>query len=301
MRKLTSTEFIEKAVAVHGNKFDYSKVEYKNTLNKIIIICNVHGQFSQAPNDHLKGSGCPSCFGNRKLTLSKFIQKANTIHNHTYDYTRSNYVNNDVKIIIICKSHGEFSQTPQSHCDGRGCPLCGTNSSYLKRKKKLDQFIYEANLIHYNKYDYSKTEYIRAHCIIAIICKKHGLFNQRASAHLDGQGCPKCGFSISKAERKWLDSLNVQDNYRQKSLTINCKKYRVDAFDPTTNTIYEFYGDYWHGNPKVYNQNDINNHNKKSFKELFDITICREKIYKECGFNVISIWESDFKKIAGKQ
>ena len=300
MRKLTCTEFIEKASFVHSDKFDYSQVQYKTTLDKIIIICKIHGQFLQAPNDHLKGSGCPSCSGNKKLTSFEFIVKASTIHKNKYTYEKTAYINNDIKVIITCCQHGDFTQIPNHHLNGSGCPICGINSSYLKRKKNLDQFIVDANLIHHNKYDYSKSDYKRAHCIITIICKKHGSFSQRASTHLDGQGCPKCGFSISKAERKWLDSLNIQDKYRQKSITINGKRYRVDAFDLTTNTIYEFYGDYWHGNPSIYDPLDINKHNKKKFKELFEVTINREKIYKDNGFNVVSIWESDFK-ISDKQ
>ncbi len=82
---------------------------------------------------------------------------------------------------------------------------------------------------------------------------------------------------------------------RQKSLFINGKKYRVDAFDSTTNTIYEFYGDFWHGNPKVYNPTDINWRNKISFAELYDKTLLRENIYLAANYKVISIWENDFK------
>jgi hypothetical protein len=123
-------------------------------------------------------------------------------------------------------------------------------------------------------------------------------FMNKANGHLNGNNCPRCkGNCISKIEIQWLDYLNVPNEYRQKSITINNKKYRIDAYNPITNTIYEFYGDYWHGNPQTYNQNSINVHNKFSFGELYKKTISREQIYKTANYNIISIWECDFKKI----
>lgn len=64
--------------------------------------------------------------------------------------------------------------------------------------------------------------------------------------------------------------------------------------------MYEFYGDYWHGNPNVYNQNYINKHNKIKFITLFNKTISRENKLKECGYKIISIWEKDFIKLKKK-
>ena len=60
-RRLTKEEFIEKARQVHGDKYDYSKVEYKNNKTKICIVCPIHGEFWQRPNDHLNGRGCDKC------------------------------------------------------------------------------------------------------------------------------------------------------------------------------------------------------------------------------------------------
>lgn len=297
MKRLTTEIFIEKAISVHGIKFDYSCANYINNNTKIIIICPIHGEFKQTPNDHLKGRGCASCFGNKKFSLDKFIEISNTIHNNKYNYSKSYYINNDTNIDIICNEHGEFAQLPSIHLTGSGCPKCGVKSSYDKRKKNRNNVINDFNIIHNNKYDYSLINYTNAHCKLTIICKKHGEFIQRASAHLLGQGCPKCGFSISKAERQWLDKLEVSEKFRQKTITINKKRYRVDAYDPVSNTIYEFYGDYWHGNPKVYNSLDINKHNKKLFGDLYKLTMDRENDYKNNGYNIISIWENDYKFI----
>ena len=60
--KTSSTkEFIDKAKKMHGDKYDYSLVHYIRSFKKVIIICPIHGQFEQTPNNHLRGCGCPYC------------------------------------------------------------------------------------------------------------------------------------------------------------------------------------------------------------------------------------------------
>jgi hypothetical protein len=58
---MTTEEFIHKAKAVHGDKYDYSKVKYINNRIKVLIICPIHGDFEQKPSNHLQGQGCPTC------------------------------------------------------------------------------------------------------------------------------------------------------------------------------------------------------------------------------------------------
>lgn len=96
---------------------------------------------------------------------------------------------------------------------------------------------------------------------------------------------------------QWLDYLKISEKYRQKTIMIDNKKYRVDAFDHNTNTIYEFYGDYWHGNNSRYKSDQINYNNKCTFGELYQRTIERENLIKQAGYTVISIWENDFRKM----
>ena len=95
-------------------------------------------------------------------------------------------------------------------------------------------------------------------------------------------------------ECKWLDTLNIPADFRNKVIKIGNKRVKVDAINLDTNTIYEFYGDYWHGNPKVYNSNDINMSNKITFGELYSRTINRERTIKNAGYKLITIWEDDF-------
>ena len=128
MKKLTKSEFIEKAKKVHGNKYDYSKIQYKGIRKKITIVCSVHGEFNQEARNHLKGSGCSKCYGNFTPTNKDFIKKASKIHQDKYDYSISKYVNSYTKIKITCPIHGVFNQTPNNHLMGSGCEKCKSKS-----------------------------------------------------------------------------------------------------------------------------------------------------------------------------
>ncbi len=185
-RYKTTEEFIEEAKAVHGDKYDYSRVNYVGTKTKVEIICPEHGSFWQTPSDHLNGKGCPSCFGNKKYTTEEFIEKVKAVHGNKYDYSRVNYVSTKVKVEIICPIHGSFWQTPTNHLKGNGCPKC------IGQNKTTEEFIEEAKAVHGDKYDYSRLNYVGTKTKVEIICPEHGSFWQTPNSHLRGGGCPKC-------------------------------------------------------------------------------------------------------------
>lgn len=188
VRKLTTSEFIKRARNIHGNKYDYSKVEYIGAVNKVCIICPKHGEFWQSPSNHTHGAGCEKCYREMlKSTTAAFVAKAIAIYGNKYDYSKVEYKGNKDKVIVICKKHGEFLVSPNSHLRGSECPTC-----YGTPKKTTEQFINEAIAKHGNKYDYSKVEYQGNKKKVCIICPEHGEFWQGAAAHLNGAGCPAC-------------------------------------------------------------------------------------------------------------
>ena len=135
---MTKTEiFINKAIQVHGNKYDYSKVNYIDCNTKVCIICPEHGEFWQSPRCHLRGRGCSLCSKNKKLTTEEFIKRAKEIHSDKYDYSKVNYVNGYTKVCIICPEHGEFWQEPHEHLRGGGCPICKDS----KLEKEIRKFL----------------------------------------------------------------------------------------------------------------------------------------------------------------
>ena len=133
--KLTQENFIEKARKIHGDKYDYSKVNYIGNKTKVCIICPKHGEFWQRPNDHLNGKGCSICAGKIKKTTEQFIEESKKNHGDKYDYSKVDYINGITKVCIICPEHGEFWQTPNDHLDGHGCPKC--NKSSLEKEVEM--------------------------------------------------------------------------------------------------------------------------------------------------------------------
>ena len=285
-------DFINKANLIHNNKYDYSLVRYKRAHDAVIIICNLHGKFKQNPNNHLSGSGCAECIGVGQSNNERFIRSARAIHGDKFDYSRINYSNNKKQITIVCHTHGEFLQTPDTHLRGGGCKICNGKEVY-----DTQSFKNKASAIHNYLYDYSKVEYVGSKNIIIIICSIHGSFKQNPHNHLNGKGCPSCSHRVSKPEKAWIKSFNNPNIVSNITINVNSKKYSVDGFDPLTNTVYEFNGDFWHGNPKFYKSSDVNRANKKTYGELYEKTLEKEKALKSAGYKVISIWENDFKEI----
>ena len=312
MRKSNTNEFISKAINKHGDKYDYSKVNYINSNTKISIICKEHGEFTQTPGSHLFGRGCMEC-GKIKTALSSkkttdiFISRSLEIHKNKYDYSKVEYNGCDNKVIIKCKEHGEFKQTTRNHLEGKGCPTCA--KSYLfgninsKQNKHTNQtFIHKANTVHENKFDYSKVEYTGYNNMVCIICKEHGEFLQKAHDHLNGRGCRRCYPNYSKSQIKWLDfisgyyNIHIQHALNNKEYLIPGTKMKADGYCKDTNTIYEFHGDLWHGNPRVFDHNKIS-YFGVNFGKLYENTLKKEETIKSLGYNLVVIWEYDWNKI----
>ena len=151
LKKHTNGEFIEKAKEIHGNKYDYSKVNYINNKTPVCIICPEHGEFWQKPNDHLSGHGCHECnCHNHIKSFSNFLKIANIVHCGKYEYDDKTYVNRQTKTRIICPEHGEFWQYPSYHLQGNGCPVCGNkcNASEQKVLFELKKHFDNENIIY---------------------------------------------------------------------------------------------------------------------------------------------------------
>jgi len=237
--------FIKKAKVIHGTKYDYSKVCYKNNRTKVKIICSKHGEFIQSPDKHLIGNGCIKC-GYEKVwnkdSSKSFINKAKKIHGDKYDYSQVNYTNSKIKLIIICSKHGEFNQEPSSHLMGAGCKKCATEIPH--NKLDTEQFIKRSKKFFGNKFDYSKAVYKDIKSDITLICPIHGEFNTNVDNHLASEisgGCKVCRYesmvkslSLSRKEfvkrakevwgNKWSYS-NAKYISGNKKIAITCSKH----------------------------------------------------------------------------
>lgn len=233
----------------------------------------------------------------KRMSTEEFKKRAATVHAGVYNYDKVLYINAHTKITIECVEHGDFLQRPHDHVKGKnGCPKCADNNRRKNHSKQaFEKFLKKANQIHNNKYTYITESYTGITDLMEIICPVHGTFRQSADVHKRGNGCQRCGSGpISKLSQHWLDSLNVSN--REQWIVIENKRYKVDGYDGNSNTIYEFLGDYWHGNPQVHDPKKINSHNKITFKELYEGTLHRLENFKNAGYNLIYIWENEYLK-----
>jgi len=297
-KKPTIEEFITRANKIHNNKYNYDEVIYVNNKTKVKIQCKIHGYFYQNPNNHLNlKQGCPECGGTVKATKEQFIEKANKSHNNRYDYSEVIYVESFTKVKINCKIHGAFYQIPTNHITRkRGCPKCKGGVVLTQ-----EEFLEKAKQIHKNRYNYDKVIYKNSISKVEIICSLHGSFKQTPNHHLGGGNCSKCSHIISQKQILWIESFHNSNIIMDYTVRINGKLYKPDGFDSTTNTIYEFNGDFWHGNPEIFKPEDINRSNKKSYGDLYKNTLRKEQALKAAGYNVISIWENDFDKLNNQE
>lgn len=250
-------------------------------------VCNYRGKvhLNQVKNMHC---GCPKCAKKLKLTLShakkEFAKQGLILLAEEYKNSKDRMCYR----CVVCGYNGsKHLNSIQSR--GTGCPRCkNTLKRTLPEVKKAFE---EQNL------ELLCTEYTNNKIKLPYRCKK---CSYKGSKRLDlvtsGSGCPICAKRpVSKISQEWLDSLGILQEYRE--LTIKDLNIRADAYDPKTNTVYEFFGDYWHGNLDVYSAEKINLHNKKTFGELYKDTLKRLNLLKSAGYNVIYIWESDFRKL----
>lgn len=254
----TRDSFIVKAVSIHGESYDYSKVEYKGTFEPVELFCKKHGTwFWVMPSRHLTNEqGCPTCsaekkqlnkagiFDGSKTIQEHFLERAGIIHGVRYDYSKVEYGrNNKVPIIITCRNpeHGDFMQSPGEHLQGKGCAKCQGIGVV-----DTDIFIEQATAVHGNRYLYHKVDYSTSKGKVEIVCQEHGSFLQSRDCHIGrAQGCPNCYTVQSKAELEliaFIEELGFK--VEQSAKVLNGK--HIDVYIPEKKLGIEYNGLFWH-------------------------------------------------------
>lgn len=178
-----------------------------------------------------------------------------------------------------------------------GCPYCTNqkicieNCLAAKYPKLLNEWDYEKNIISPNNIFSSSDEKVWWKCKEY----NHSWKTTPASRTNKKSGCPKCSKLVSKSETEWLNSLEIKNENRNVNLKINGKYISVDGYDPTTKTVFEFNGSFFHGDLRIYNPNDTNKLLKKTFGELYKRTLDKETKLLSAGYKVVTMWESDWK------
>ena len=250
----STEDFIKESQSIYGNRYDYSLVEYISSHKKVKIICPEHGVFEKSLIKH-RYQGCPKCKKDtRKYHQEDFIERSNKIHHNKYDYSLVNYVNTEINVDIICPKHGVFNQHPRVHSTGSGCPKCRNEKQGKYKLLNKNIFSDRSKKIHKDKYDYSLVSYKNSVTKVKIICKKHGIFEQLPSSHLNGCGCPSC--QISKGEEKIKSFLDRNEiTYKKEHIFKECRyilPLKFDFYLPNYNMCIEYDGEQhfnkWHSN-----------------------------------------------------
>ena len=243
-KRLTKEEFIERAMLVHGDKYDYSKVNYVDAHTKVCITCQEHGDFWQMPYSHLNGKGCAICGREKTVNCNRLsqdvvIEKMIATHGNFYNYSKFVYVDMHTKGVITCPIHGDFLQSAHEHISGQGCPICSG-----KQKWTEEMFLGMAHEKFGSKFIYHHN-FVGSNTITKITCPIHGDFYTSPRNHLRSSfGCPKCAYDhfakkqtysldlfIQKAKNKWGDTYDYyminESNYinTKNKVPIICHKH----------------------------------------------------------------------------
>jgi len=297
----TKDTFIKRAKTVHGDAYDYSKVIYVNSQTYVTIICNTCAiEFSQVPNSHLQGTGCDKCahrinHDSQRLTEDEIKLRAKQVHGDKYDYSLMNYKNSQTTITIICTlCSATFHQLYGNHVTHKqGCPFC------YGRYMDTTLFIEKARQIHGIEFDYSKVVYVKSNIKVTIICNKTKVeFSQTPNSHLIGSKCACCSpVRYSRKAIQYLDfmasyyKIHIQHKLNGGELYMN--SYYMDGFAQEINTIYEFNGTVYHGDPRLCDPTQ-NNHYGDNYGELYKKTLKKEQFIKDAGYKLVVMWEHDW-------
>lgn len=290
--------FIEKAKTIHKNEsIDYSLVDYVNNRTPVLLIDRdlkpngeEYGEFWQTPSNHLKGQSHPD---KRKIKISNsksskqedIIERFKEVHlNENLDYSEVVYINMHTKVKIIDRDlkpngeeYGEYWQEPVVHLKGCGHPLKSIHKNILRQSSNTKEFVQKIKLVHGDKYDYSKVEYLNNRTKVEIICPKHGIFLMTPDNLLKGKGCPKCGKHLSKNEDEIAEILSHYYQIERHNRTV-LNGLELDIFIPSLNIGVEYNGLRWHSE-KFKNKN----------YHIDKLNLCINK-----GIKLIQIFEDEY-------
>lgn len=293
---LTNEQFLEKARAIHGNKYDYSQTEYYRSHIPVRIICPEHGVFLQQPNKHLSGHGCQRCAYRYNYTEEDFVKEAKKVHGDKYDYSQANFTKVTGIVSLYCPVHGLFKQNAGNHLRGFGCPQCGHELVGSNNRMPLNEWKERSTKKHNNKYNYSLiTEIKNQDSIVKIICPNHGIFMQSAAAHLNGSGCPSCKRSLGEekiANNLDKNGIEYKQQYKIYNENLFCKNtcFEVDFFIESKNLVIEYNGIQHYQPIQLFG-------GEKRFKEQQERDMALRQYCKEHKIKLIEIPYTDYDNI----
>lgn len=303
-------QFIERAKAIHGDKYDYSLVDYKTCKDPVEIICNTCGKhFQQTPDNHINTKkGCPVCGRKKASTEAAKSRKGKKVQRCTteewikkvlkrypenaekYDYSHVVYTKSDERVEIICKTCGRVMHPKAcAHFSGQGCKTCAARATASEKAISFQDVVERCRETHGDNYEYFEDSYVNASTPMKIRHKECGnIFMQRPEFHYGkGQGCPRCCHNQSTGEKDVLSFIKgiysgvveenawVLENFKYPSK----KKMELDIYLPELKLAVEYNGVFWHS---------VDRKGKGYHLQ-------KRKACEKQGIRMLSIWECDWQ------
>lgn len=297
--------FRAQAIKIHGEIYKYDQSSYVNSKSKINYRCSICDRFvSQRVSAHLsQRAGCPTCSQRRASEASQLgeieMKKLlNGVHGDRFIWLSSDdkwkWSSNIFRRCTICGD--ERYQSVINLMADKGCGSCSRTDKHTNKSfKKLLEEIHGENV-----FDYSKMNYVDNGTKINLVCNVCTNDFWSKPSNLLYKGCARCAAKkfASAKEIAWLKSLGIDDQFRGQIIHVGSKKFNLDAM--VGNVVYEFNGDYWHGNPAVVESNEIiwSSNGPESAESAYSRTLEKEKTLREAGYELVTIWENDWDAIA---
>jgi hypothetical protein len=295
------------------NQFDFSNFVFVDMTTRGCLTCPYGHSFTTTASVHLRGDGgCEQCARKKNAeahsyTQDQWLEKAKEVHGaDTYDYTKTLYRGQKSKVIITCRTHGDFEQGPTSHTEGNGCPKCGIektrNAKYLTNDDILAKYE-ECSTVHKDRYRYTSLSRDRlGRLILTVECPTHGHFEQRVDHHRNGHGCPDCPVRYSKWSLEYFAYRSVTDGIIQTGP--NGGEFRVpewptktvDGYRSSHREITECQGSYHHGDPRVCDHAERYKGGQVTLGDKYKRSCESIAKLRELGYMVIEVWEYDWTK-----
>lgn len=304
--KLTNNQFLELIEQRNSLLPPITPLEpYQGRHTKILFSCSNNHTYYTSPNNALKSSGCLLCSGKGVKSHHQFMDELENLNNSRANkvFVKSGtYIDAFTKMCFVCERGHTWETTPNNIINSKHtCRMCSG-----KAKKSHDQFLQELSLKRPDISVQPGQTYTSAHTKITFVCNKNHVWQTRPIDVLQGYGCPHCikkGYS-SKCI-KWLNSImeqsgvHIQHAENGGEALIPGTPFYADGYCKETNTVYEFYGDVYHGNPTLFKDSDkCHPYNKQvTAKTLYLQTMAREATIKQLGYNIVSMWEHEYNNL----
>ncbi len=302
---LTQQEANTRVLQKHGSNL-VIVTPYVNRATKWTLRCSrCSNSFETLPAHTFLGCGCPNCSYELRVlpksatrerwTLERLIKEGSNIHENQFDYSAILEIHSvHQRVNLQCKiCEFSFETRVDNHIYRKsGCPRCSQRLGV-----NFQDAIGKAKQIHGDLFEYTSNDSFTTSSKLEITCKScHIIWNTKYHNHVSRKsGCPRCAKKryVSALETAWLDSLDIPKEARNVFIKLlNRRAVNVDAFH--NNIVYEFYGGYYHGDPRIYTSDVWNDRCQMTMGELYENTITRYN-HLSATHNVKFVWELDFK------